>query len=219
MCGRFAITLPDDAMAQLFGAAPGNDLPPVPRYNVCPTQPVAVCTSQDGQRRLRAMRWGFLPHWYKTPTDGPLIINARAETVAEKPAFRQACRERRCLIAADGFYEWERPAGQTPLPWFVHRADGRPLVMAGIWQDWEGEGQRLSTCAIVTTAAGPDMAAIHDREPVIPDPDDWPLWLGEAGRGAARLMHAAGPGALAAHRVSTDVNSNRAAGPGLVAAL
>lgn len=219
MCGRFAITLPDDAMVRLFSAVPGNDLPPVPRFNVCPTQPVAVCTSGDDQRRLRAMRWGFLPHWYKTPTDGPLIINARADTIADKPAFRQACRTRRCLIATDGFYEWQRPAGQKPLPWFVRRADGQPLVMAGIWQDWLGAGQNLTTFAIVTTECGPDMAAIHDREPVVVAPADWALWLGEAGKGAARLMRAAAPGTLAAHRVGSAVNSNRADGPGLVTAI
>lgn len=218
MCGRFAITLPDDAMARLFSAVPGNDLPPVPRFNVCPTQTVAVCTS-EGARRLRAMRWGFVPHWYKTLADGPLIINARADTIADKPAFRQACRTRRCLIATDGFYEWQRPEGRKPLPWFVRRADGQPLVMAGIWQDWQAAGQNLTTFAIVTTEAGPDMAAIHDREPVVVAPEDWALWLGEAGIGAARLMHAAAPGSLAAHPVGSAVNSNRAEGPGLVAPI
>lgn len=95
MCGRFAITLPDEAMAQLFDAVTGNDLPEGPRFNVCPTQDIAVCVSGDGMRRLRAMRWGFLPQWYKKPNDGPLLINARGESVAEKPAFRAACRERR----------------------------------------------------------------------------------------------------------------------------
>ena len=123
---------------------------------------------------------------------------------------------RRCLIAADGFYEWTREKGQTPLPWFVRRADGRPLVLAGIWQDWEREGQRLTTLAVVTTEAGPGMAAIHDREPVVLEEDDWPLWLGETGAGAARLMRSTAAGVLSAHRVGTEVNSNRATGPGLI---
>ena len=218
MCGRFAITLPVDAMARLFEAVPGNDVPGEPRYNVCPTTPVAVCTAGDGERRLRAMRWGFVPHWYKTPTDGPLLINARSETIAEKPAFRAACRERRCLIPADGFYEWTRAEGQVPLPWYIHRADGAPLIFGGIWQEWEREGHdRIATCAVVTCAAGPGMDAIHDREPLVLEPADWPLWLGEAGHGAARLMKAAAPGVLAWHRVGTEVNSNRASGPQLIA--
>jgi putative SOS response-associated peptidase YedK len=215
MCGRFAITLPDEAMARLFDAVPGNDLPAPERYNVCPTTPIAVCTSAGGTRRLRAMRWGFIPTWYQSPTGGPLLINARAETVATKPAFRAAARERRCLIPADGFYEWTREDPKKPLPWYIHRADGAPLVLAGIWQDWEREGQRLTTCAVVTTEAGPAMAAIHDREPVTLDPSDWPLWLGEAGHGAAALMTAAPEGRLIWHRVGSEVNSNRASGPEL----
>lgn len=217
MCGRFAITLPIDAMARLFDAVPGNDVPDAARYNVCPTTPIAVCTATGGERRLRAMRWGFVPHWYKTPTDGPLLINARSETIAEKPAFRAACRERRCLIPADGFFEWTREKGQVPLPWFIRRADGAPLVFGGIWQTWEREGQeRLATCAVVTCPAGPGMDQIHDREPLVLEPADWPLWLGEAGHGAARLMKPAEPGVLTWHRVGTEVNSNRASGPGLI---
>jgi putative SOS response-associated peptidase YedK len=215
MCGRFVITLPEVALAQLFDAVPGNDLPGGARYNVCPTQAVIVCTSEGGQRRLRAMRWGFVPHWYKAPTDGPLLINARADTVAKKPAFRVAVRERRCLIPADGFYEWTRADPKKPLPWYIHRADGQPMAFAGIWQDWEREGQRLTTCAIVTTEAGQSMETIHDREPVTVERADWPMWLGEAGQGAATLMHAAAPGVLAWHRVGTEVNSNRAEGAGL----
>lgn len=219
MCGRFVITLPDVAMAQLFDAVPSNDLPQGQRFNVCPTQTLAVCTSEAGLRRLRPMRWGFVPHWYKTPTDGPLLINARADTIAEKPAFRAAARERRCLIPADGFYEWLRTDPRAPLPWYIHRADGAPLAFAGIWQDWERDGVRLTGCAIVTTGAGGAMAAVHDREPVTVERADWPLWLGEAGHGAARLMHAAPEGTWAMHRVATTVNSNRAEGPGLVAPL
>lgn len=216
MCGRYAITLPPEAMAQLFGALTGNDLPAGERFNVCPTDTIAVCTSEGGVRRLRAMRWGFLPHWYATPTDGPLLINARADTVAEKPAFRAAARERRCLVPMDGFYEWHRPPGQKPLPWYVHRADGQPLVLAGIWQEWSRDGAPpLATCAIVTTGAGDVLSPIHDREPVSLDPADWPLWLGEAGKGAALLMTPAPAGRLAAHRVGTEVNSNRASGAGL----
>ncbi|TYB83312.1 SOS response-associated peptidase [Maritimibacter fusiformis] len=216
MCGRMANTLPHDAVARLFAAVPGNDLPPVPDYNICPTQQVAVVTADPGQdpaRRLRAMRWGFVPHWYDSPTDGPLLINARAETVAEKPAFRQACRQRRCLVPVSGFYEWHR-TDEARLPWYCRRADGQPLVLAGIWQDW-GE-DRLSTFAILTTSANAAMSAIHHRIPVVIEQSDWPLWLGEAGHGAAALMVAPDEDVLALHRVSTAVNSNRAEGPELI---
>ena len=213
MCGRFTITHPNEALAALFDAAPGNDLPPVPRYNICPTDPVAVVTS-DGARRLRSMRWGFLPLWYKSPTDGPLIINARSETVATKPAFRDAVRSRRCIIPASGFYEWQTAGDGTKLPWYFTRKDGQPMALAGLWQRW-GEGD---TCAIISTGAGPGMAGLHHREPVILEAADWPLWLGEAGHGAAVLMRASAE-VMACHRVDRAVNSNRAQGPQLIAPL
>ena len=216
MCGRMAITLPHQAMAQTFEAVASNDLPGVPNYNVCPTVQVHTVTSGDGTRRLRPMRWGFVPHWYDTPNDGPLIINARSETIAEKPAFREAVRQRRCLIVASGFYEWKREKGETPLPWYVTRSDGGPMVFAGVWQDWSRGDAALTGCAVVTCAANAEMAPIHDRLPVILDPADWPLWLGEAGHGAATLMRPAAEGALSFRRVSTAVNSNRAEGPDLI---
>ena len=216
MCGRFAITLPHDAMATLFQAAPSNDLPDVPNYNVCPTDRVHAVVSGEGGRRLGAMRWGFIPHWYKAPSDGPLLINARSETVAEKPAFRAAIRDRRCLIPASGFYEWTKdPRGQR-LPWYIARTDAAPMVFAGVWQTWEREGTRHVTCAILTTAAGEAMGAIHHRVPVVLDPDDWALWLGEAGHGAARLLRAPAEDALRFHRVDPRVNSNRAEGADLI---
>lgn len=212
MCGRLANTLPPDSVARLFSATPANDLPPVPDYNVCPTQSVAVVTA-DGGRRLRPMRWGFLPAWYKSPTDGPLLINARSETIAEKPAFRAAVRERRCLVPVTGFYEWHRTK-EARLPWFVTRADGTPLVLAGIWQDW-GE-EKMPTVAVVTTEANAAIAPIHHRVPLVIEEKDWGLWLGEAGHGAAVLMHPPAEDVLAFHRVSTAVNSNRAEGPELI---
>lgn len=212
MCGRFATTLPPEAMARLFDAAPANDLPEGPDFNVCPTARISVV--RDG-RRLVAMRWGFLPHWYKNPTDGPLLINARAETIAEKPAFRAACRARRCLIPTAGFYEWNRD-GAEKLPWFIRRADGQPLVMAGIFQEWERGEDHHVTCAIVTTSANEVLEPIHHRMPVILEPEDWPLWLGEAGKGAALLMKPAAAEVLESYRVSTEVNSNRASGPELM---
>ncbi|EPX75797.1 SOS response-associated peptidase [Salipiger mucosus] len=216
MCGRFAVTLPPDAMARLFAAVPGNDLPPVPNYNVCPTNDVHVVRSDGEQRQLGAMRWGFLPHWYKSPTDGPLLINARAESVAEKPAFRAACRARRCIVPASGFYEWTKDEEGNRLPWYITPAEGEVLALAGIWQDWEREGTRYRTCAIVTTGANDEMARLHHRMPVILAPEDWGLWLGEEGHGAARLMQAPPDGAVRFHRVGREVNSNRASGPQLI---
>lgn len=216
MCGRFAITLPDDAMAALFDAVPGNDLPGVPNYNVCPTNQIHTVTSDDGHRRLRPMRWGFLPHWYKSPTDGPLLINARAETIAEKPAFRAACRERRCLIPASGFYEWTKDAEGNRLPWYIHPTEGDTLAFAGVWQVWDKADEPLTTCAIVTTGANSAMSNIHHRMPVVLAKDNWAKWLGEEGKGAATLMQAAPEDALAFYRVDPKVNSNRASGEDLI---
>lgn len=215
MCGRLTLTHPNEALAALFGAAPDNDLPVGPFYNLCPTQSVPVVTASEGARRLRAMRWGLLPGWYKSPTDGPLIINARSDTVAEKPAFREAIRQRRCLVVASGFYEWSAGEDGARLPWYVTRADGAPLAMGGLYSAW---ADRM-TCAVVTLAAGPNMVHIHDREPLILEAADWPLWLGEAGHGAALLMKTTAPGVLQSHRVGRAVNSNRASGPELIAVL
>ena len=217
MCGRMAMTLPHDAMAQLFGAASANDLPDVPNYNVCPTVQVAAVMSEDGSRRYRPLRWGFIPHWYDKPGGGPLLINARAETIAEKPAFKSACRARRCIIPCAGFYEWERPEDGSKLPWFVQRSDGAPMAMAAIWQDWGAIGApRFSTAAIVTTAANAAMGRIHHRIPVILEPEDWADWLGETDAKAAPLMQATGEDTLSFHRVDRAVNSNRASGAQLV---
>ena len=218
MCGRFVITDPNEALAAMFAARPANDLPQPPNYNVCPTDPVAVVTAEGGGRRLRAMRWGFIPHWYKSPNDGPLLINARADTIAGKPAFRAAVRDRRCLIPVSGFYEWRAEGGQK-LPFYITRADGAPMVFAGVWQVWDKGETPLATCAIVTTDANARIGAIHHRMPVILEAGDWPLWLGEAGHGAAMLMRPAAEDVLTFHRVDPKVNSNRASGPDLIAPL
>lgn len=219
MCGRMALTLPMDAMAQLFAAAPANDLPHVPNYNVCPTTLVPLITAQPqtGSRALRGVRWGFIPKWYKKANGGPLLINARAETLAEKPAFRAAARERRGLVVATGFYEWTKDADGGRDPWYITRKDTSSMAMAAVWQDWTSpEGDAITTCAVVTTAANEDMSTIHHRMPLILDPDDWPLWLGEQGKGAATLLNPPENGALRWHRVDRAVNSNRASGPELI---
>ena len=205
-------------MAQLFSAQPDNDLPDVPNYNVCPTTGIHVVVGgADAPRRLVTMRWGFLPHWYKKPSGGPLLINARAETIAEKPAFRDAARHRRALIVADGFYEWTKTPEGARDPWFIRPSTGDPMVMAAVWQDWNGpDGETLRTCAIVTTAATGRMAEIHHRMPVLLKPEHFGLWLGEEGHGAAVLMKAAPDDDLVQYRVDRAVNSNRASGPELI---
>ena len=211
MCGRITITHPNTALAALFDAAVSNDLPESPRFNICPTNTVAVVTAQ-GPRRLRPMRWGLIPSWYTSPTDGPLIINARSDTIAQKPAFREAVRQRRCILPASGFYEWSAGPDKTRLPWYITRSDGAPMAFGGLYTQW---GDTFSV-ATVTVDGGPNMAGIHDREPVILEPADWPLWLGEAGHGAALLMKPTTRGTLRAYRVDMAVNSNRAAGPQLI---
>ena len=203
-------------MADLFRAVPANDLPDTPNYNICPSESIHAVTSEDGIRRLRQLRWGFLPRWYKTPTEGPLLINARAESIADKPAFREACRSRRCLVPASGFYEWTRDSDNNRLPWYIFSKSESTLAFAGIWQHWEQGDSTIASCAIVTTSANRTLAGIHHRMPVILDAPDWPLWLGEAGKGAAAAMKPAPDDTLQFHRVHAKVNSNRAKGPELV---
>lgn len=219
MCGRMALTVPPAAMAQVFGAEPANTLPEGPNYNVCPTNEVAVITGgRDRPRRMEAMRWGLIPPWYKKPNDGPLLINARAETVLDKPAFRSAVHDRRVLVVANGFYEWTKDAEGGRDPWYITRRDGAPLAFAGLWQGWHDpqSGEDLRTVAALTVAANAPMQVIHHRMPVVIETADYGLWLGEQGKGAAPLMRAADDDVLHWHRVDRAVNSNRAAGPELI---
>lgn len=202
-------------MAQLFAAQPANTLPDVPDFNVCPTNTVHAVQAGEGDRQLVPMRWGFLPQWYTAETAGPLLINARAETIAQKPAFAAACRKRRCLVPATGFYEWTKAGDGARLPWYIRRSDAAPLAFAAIWQSW-GAADPVKTCAIVTTAANEALSAIHHRMPLILEPQDWGRWLGEDGPGAARLMQPGAAGVLDFHRVDPAVNSNRASGPELI---
>ncbi len=219
MCGRFTLTLDADRLAEMFSATAG-ELPPVPRHNICPTQDIAVVLSTEAEGRVIVpRRWGFLPKWAKAPDDGPLLINARAETVAEKPAFREAVRQRRCLVPASGFYEWTTAADGGKDPYYIYPARGAALAFAGIWQDWSDGQRTLSTAAILTTQANAALAHIHHRMPVIISPEDFTLWLGEAGPGAARLMQPADNDLLAFHGVDRRVNAARSDDPGLIAPL
>jgi putative SOS response-associated peptidase YedK len=207
MCGRFVITSAPEALRNLFGYIDQPNFPP--RYNVAPTQPVPVVMVENGARQFRLMRWGFIPAWVKDPRGFALLINARAETVQEKPAFKNAIRRRRCLIPADGWYEWSH-ADAPKRPYFLHRSDGRPFGFAGLAETWSGpNGEELDTVAIVTAAAGADMATLHSRVPVTIAPAGFERWLDCTGDNAddALPMLAAPPeGEFVWHEVSTRVN-------------
>ncbi|MDH4110520.1 MAG: SOS response-associated peptidase [Gammaproteobacteria bacterium] len=177
MCGRFAFYSPTEAAAALFGAADG--LQAKPRYNIAPTQElVAVRVAADRGRELALLRWGLVPFWAKDPSIGNRMINARAETVAEEPSFRNAYKQRRCLVLADGFYEWQRK-GDVKVPWFISLASGQPFAFAGLWENWTDKetGESLQTATIVTTAANEFMKPLHDRMPVLLEPATGGRWL------------------------------------------
>ena len=219
MCGRFAITIPSDAMSQLFDAQPVNNLPDLPNFNVCPTNSIHVVTNNGLGRKLESLRWGFVPNWYRTVNAGPLLINARSETIAQKPAFVNASRERRCLIPCSGFYEWSKDLEGNKTPWFIKRNDDTPLVFGGVWQAWGYEGEIIKTCAIVTTASNSKLSSIHHRLPLVLERNNWGFWLGEEGYGASSLMRPTADETLKAYRVSKNINSNRASGPDLISPL
>ncbi len=198
MCGRYMITSPFEAMANLFEATLTDLGPDAPRPNVSPTQAAPVVISGAHGRLIASTRWGFVPHWYKSMNDGPLLINARAETIAEKPAFRAAARERRCLVPLDGFYEWQGEKA-AKIPWVMRARDRGLFALAGVWQDWgRGDAGPVASFAIVTCAANATLAPIHHRMPVLVAAEDHALWLGEAGHGAAALMRPAPEDALTA---------------------
>jgi len=175
MCGRYSITSAPEAIRALFRYEEAPEFPP--RYNVAPTQPIPVVRLIDGQRRFALMRWGLVPAWVKDPAGFSLLINARGETVCDKPAFRNAMKYRRCLIPADGFYEWQAGA-RGKQPFYIRAKDGAPLAFAGLWETWTGpNGEELDTAAIVTTRANAMLSPLHDRMPVIVPPEAFDLWL------------------------------------------
>jgi putative SOS response-associated peptidase YedK len=183
MCGRYSLATPDPS--SLRARFPiGERVEVRRRFNVAPGDDVlAVTTDRDGAPRGDVLRWGLVPHWAADPSAlGLKLINARSETAAEKPAFRDAFARRRCLVLADGFYEWERRPDGTRQPWWVTRPDGEPFAFAGLWAAWHGPPgvEPLRTCAIVTTAAAPSLAHIHDRMPVMLEPGGERLWLDPA---------------------------------------
>jgi len=177
MCGRFAFYSPSEATAALFGVESAPDVQA--RYNIAPTQFIAaIRNDEESQPELAMFRWGLVPSWAKDPSIGNRMINARAETVAEKPSFRTAYRKRRCLILADGFYEWHTEAG-VKIPWFISLASGEPFAFAGLWEHWQSKetDESLQTTTIVTTSANDFLSQLHHRMPVVLEAETATRWL------------------------------------------
>jgi len=176
MCSRYSLTSPPEAVRAYFSLADTHDFPP--RYNIAPTQPVAVVRrAANACRELALVRWGLIPSWAKDPSAFSTLINARAETAAEKPSFRGSMRHRRCLVPTDGFYEWTGKTG-AKRPHLIRPRQGGLLAMAGIWEHWLGaDGSELETMAILTVAANATVATLHDRMPAILQPDQFEAWL------------------------------------------
>jgi putative SOS response-associated peptidase YedK len=186
MCGRFTLKTPFEDLAKHFRV----DVPDLPlRFNIAPTQPVATVLVLTGDRQFRMMRWGLVPYWAKDPSIGSRMINARAETIAEKPAFKKALHERRCIIMSDGFYEWAKK-GQAKQPMYIVNRDGTPFGFAGLWDRWQPPegGEPVESCTIITTDANELVGAFHDRMPVILGPEDYDSWLDPAIREPERLL-------------------------------
>jgi putative SOS response-associated peptidase YedK len=207
MCGRYVITSAPEAIRALFRYQEQPNFPP--RFNVAPSQPIPVVRLADGVRQFALVRWGLLPSWVKDPKTFALLINARGESVLDKPAFRAAMKRRRCLIPADGFYEWQA-GGARKQPYFIRLKSGAPMAFAGLWECWTGpNGEELETAAIVTTNANRALGHIHGRMPVILAPDAFDLWLNCAevdAQTAAALIAPAPDDLFEAYPISTEVN-------------
>ena len=217
MCGRYAVTSAPEAIRALFRYPEQPNFPP--RYNVAPTQPIAIVRLADGKRQFALVRWGLLPSWVKDPRDFSLLFNARGESLLDKPAFSAAVKRRRCLVPADGFYEWKAGTVRNQ-PYFVRAKSGGPIAFAGLWETWMGpNGEEIETAAIVTTRANRAIAGIHERMPVIVPPDAFDLWLDCANVHAETAMTLVAPAPdalLEAYEVSTAVNRAANDNPKLV---
>lgn len=208
MCGRFTLKTPPEVLAQAFGLTEVPDL--APRYNIAPTQPVAAVRATPDGRKLSMLRWGLIPAWVKDLKKAPTLVNARVDTVLEKPSFRGAFRARRCLIPADGFYEWKTVDGKKQ-PMYFSMQDGTPFALAGLWERWEGpDGQVLESCTTLTTDPNPLVATVHDRMPVILPVEAHALWLDPMLTDAQRLLPLMGAfpaERMQVHAVSPRVNA------------
>jgi putative SOS response-associated peptidase YedK len=217
MCGRYSITTAPEAMRQLFGYLEQPNFPP--RYNIAPTQPVPIVRLDQGRRQFALVRWGLIPSWVKDPKRFALLHVARGESVNEKPAFRNAMKRRRCLVPADGFYEWTEH-GERKRPFFIRQKSGQPIAFAGLWETWEGpNGEELETVAIITTPANRMLGVIAERMPAILPPGAFDPWLDCAAvdaQTAAAFIVPAPEDLLEAYPVSTAVNRTANDGPALI---
>jgi putative SOS response-associated peptidase YedK len=210
MCGRYALRTSVPDLARRLGvdesALPADAQATRARYNIAPTQAVLVLRRDGTTRRLEAMRWGLVPSWSRGPDSRYAMHNARIEGVAGKPAYRGPVRRRRCLVPADGWYEWQRIAGRKQ-PWLIHRADDAPFCFAGLWDEWQGESGALRSCSILTAPATGPLAELHPRMPVIAPPGAWDAWLDPAGIEADAVLAALDP-AHPPRLISTPVGSH-----------
>jgi putative SOS response-associated peptidase YedK len=207
MCGRFTLRTPAKEIAEFFDVAVPNI---ESRYNIAPSQPVAVVRFNpgEGNRELVMLRWGLIPSWAKDPKVGYKMINARAETVATKPAFRRTFAQKRCLVVADGFYEWKKTGGRKQ-PYFIHMRNDEPFAFAGLWEHWAGNGEEIDSCTIIVTEANELLRPIHDRMPVIVDRHNYDVWLDPTCEDRETLEQTLQPfrsSELEAYPVSTAVN-------------
>ena len=190
MCGRYTLTAPSESLAEML---PGLEITDEisSRYNIAPTQEVAVVPN-NGEKRMEYFRWGLIPSWAKDPKIGNRMINARSETLAEKPSFRTAYKRRRCLVLADGYYEWRREGdrgGKTP--YYIRMESEKPFAFAGLWESWRqaGEDTSLQSCTIITCPPNEKLERIHDRMPVILEAEEYDLWLSPKEQASAELNH------------------------------
>ena len=174
MCGRYTLRTPLETLVQRFEI---DEYPSfiTPSYNIAPSQGVAAVIAENGKRKLEMLHWGLIPSWAKDPEVGNKMINARAETVAEKPSYRKAFKERRCLILADGFYEWQK-TDSGKQPFYIRMEDESPFAFAGLWESWQN-GREIRSCTIITTSPNEVAAQVHNRMPVILPPEDYEMWL------------------------------------------
>lgn len=208
MCGRYTLSTPGEELSEVFGLSEGVEFEP--RFNIAPSQMAPIVKEdEEGNRAMQMSRWGLVPYWAKDISIGDRLINARAETVGEKPAYRDSFERRRCLVLADGFYEWRRQ-GRHKQPFYFSRGSGAPFAMAGLWDRWRHGDEPIESFTVVTTDANSEVAEIHDRMPVVLDEAGWARWLDPSEAGTAeirRLLTTAPDGFFDSRPVSTLVNS------------
>ena len=222
MCGRYAATLPPEMMVELFKLLNRIDYPP--RYNIAPTQPIPVIWEQEARRTIQLVRWGFVPGWVKDPREFPMIINARAESLAEKPSFRDAIKRTRCVVPASGYYEWMKGPDGKKRPYYITLEDDEVMAFAGLYSTWSGpQGEEVDTAAIVTVEPNLEISSIYDRMPAIlrgeKAIDDWLNTRDVTARDAIKLASPPPPGAMKYHPVGKAIGSALSEGPELIRPL